>query len=180
MKLKKGILVIISVLVILCLGLTWFILRSISEEEIIQSSSFIDMFGLENMGQPYNAVAQGIVENMHFDIVGISGEVNDRAIATISVTVPDIVRIYIETVDSFQSLEGVSDNIFYDRLASNMQNHSMTIRRDFEVMQKSGEWRILNRREIDNLIEEQLDKLMLELLRRVDFTPVDVISAPSP
>ena len=92
MNSKKVILIIIVVLIAICLVLAWFILRGQTEEKILQSSSFIEMFGDDSIGLEQD-IPNTFRANMKFDIIGISNENNGRAMATINVTMPDLARV---------------------------------------------------------------------------------------
>jgi len=145
-----------------------------SVEEILQSSTYKEMFGISNMEQGQNPVAYGILENMTFDIVEISDMNNNSAIATINVTMPDMVRIYLEIADSVEALGDISENVLWDMAMLNIQNYFITVRREMEVIQNGERWRILNRSEIDDIILEQQNELVIELIKRTEFEPINI------
>ena len=170
MKSKKRILISTLIILIICLGLglTWFL----TTEEILQSSTYMEMFEIEGLEQEMSPMEQGIIENMTLDIVRISDEINGIATATINITIPDVPSIFIETVESFPNIENMSESAFKNRLTSNMQNQFITLREEFEVIQQGGMWRILNSEDIDNLINDQITALFIRILEYTEFEPI--------
>ena len=172
MRSKKIILSVIVTLTITCLALAWFIFRGLTEEEILQSSSYADMFGSESVRRDVSPMESGIAENMILDIVRISNEINGTATATVNITIPDVASVFIETIESFPNMQNVSETIFNNRMIANMQNYTITLRREFDVVQQGGEWQIANREDIDRLISEQQTALFIKMLEYSDFEPM--------
>jgi len=169
---KNKILIAIVILTAVCI-LGWIILSVLNTEEVLQSSSYVEMFGAESIGANVDPIEAGILENMTIDIVRISNANNNRATATMNITIPDVASAFIETIDSFTNIENVSDAVLHNRFSSNLQNHSfITVRREFEVIQQGGTWRILNKEDIDSIIDEQETELFIRLLEHSDFEPI--------
>jgi len=117
-------------------------------------------------------MASGIMENMTLDIAEISDEVDGTATATINITIPDIGSIFIETLESFPDTEEIDEDIFENRFVANMQNHTIVLRREFEVVEQSGIWQITNKEYIDDLISEQQTAIFIKLLEYSEFEPI--------
>jgi len=171
LKSKKIILITIIALIGLCV-LAWVIFRAGNLETVLQSSTYIEMFEPEDIGHDMNLMAHGIVENMTLDIVRISNETNGIATATINITIPDVASALIETMESFPNMENIDEATFENRFTSNMQNHFITLRKEFEVIQQGWAWRVSNREDIDNLIDEQQTAMFIRLLEYSEFEQI--------
>ena len=173
---KKIVLIVILILVVVGIALTWFIISRQNQEEVLQSSSYVEMFGLINENE--NTLEYSFRENMTFDIVEISEANNGRNIATINVTMPDLVMTHRELYERYSN-DNMTDDEAERKIKNYMQSHFVTVRRDFEVAKERGEWRIRNTEELNELIVEQVEALFIEILSTINFDGIfDVPSVP--
>jgi len=172
MELKNKILITIAILIVMCLVLGMVILHVLNREEILQSSTYTEMFGSQSMRQDMSPMESGIIENMTLDIVRISDEVNGTAMATVNVTIPDVPTILIETVESFPDIDNIDESVLDNKFTANMQNHFITLRKEVEVVQQGGRWQIADEDFVDNLIDEQISVLFVRILEHTDFEPM--------
>ena len=155
---KAIIVIVILALLVLGCALAWFVLRDTNDYEYSIEESFRN--------------------NISIDIGEVNTASDGRSLAIVNITMPNIADVFRETMDSFGNLDGVADDAFYNRLVSNMPNHSVSMERELEVTQDNGEWHIRDERYINNLIEGQLDSLIMELLLLVDFDPINITDFP--
>lgn len=166
---KKILLIVILILVVVGIALTWFIISRQNQDEVLQSSSYVDMFGTDGIGE--NIVRDSFRENIRFDILEISEDGNEASVAKINVVMPDLAKTFREIHEKFNTHNMQSDELDA-KMRTYMNNHSTTIQREFEVVKQNGEWIIVNNEEFNILMAEQLDALTLELLRTIEFTPI--------
>jgi len=166
MKLKR-----IAFSIFICIGL-FFLVGCRNTEKVLQSSSYAEMFGLENIGIAENTPEHKVLENMTIDIIEIFEGNNYQTMATVDINMPDIIRIALETADDFQHSENFLDIDFNNALMSNIENHFITFRREIEVIEENGKWNIVDRSEIDNILFEQGEQLLIELILRLDMEPI--------
>ena len=122
-------------------------------------------------------VAGAFRENLSYSIDEPPRRENGKFIANVDVTMPDFGAVYRESLNSFQDLDDVCENELQIELVSNMPNHLINVQKELEVVRENREWRI---RDIDSLIEEQVDNFIIDMiLQEVDFTSIiDVITVP--
>jgi len=180
MKSRNTLLIILAILILVLLVLSWAIFRSLGSEEVLQSSSYVEMFGTTSMGE--NNLNDEFKRNIRLDIVEVNRDRNGTSTARTNVIMPDLIRTYREINENYD-VNNMSTRELDEKLIVYLRNNLTTIQREFEVINQGGNWVISDNSNFDALLEEQADALMMEIFRSMIFEPFsgdEIIRVPEP
>jgi len=167
MKSKK-ILIIILILLVISIALIWFITSRLNQEQVLQSSSYVEMFGTVSMGE--SIVHNEVRRNMRFDIIEVTENNNGINVARANVIMPDLAKSFRAVHENY-NIRNMTTEEVDEKMVIYLQNNFKTVQREFEVIRQNGEWQISDNSIINDLFEEQASSLLYEMLRTMEFEP---------